>query len=383
MILELTFALFAAAFVSALMGPVIIGSGVMDMPDGRRRLHNGPTPKAGGLAAGIGAAAGVAALAFWQDPQWSADLAPADLVRTGLVCLFGLIILGLGLWDDLRHPGPQLKFGLMAVFSLALAVIAVRAQAFLLPGGVVADVGLVAGALGSALWLFTMINATNFMDGANGLAMGSLAIGLGGLGLLGLIHNAPHAALLAFAMVGGLIGLIAWNFPHGRLFAGDTGALFGGAMAAGVGLLLVQDGGVSPLVPPILFFPILADVLLTLAYRVNQKRDILQGHREHMYQIALRAGAAPVRVTLLYWGLTLGCVALGAMASLAARAAAPEAFAPQPGDVAPSQVLLIQAAAWVASVTPWMVLAGLAGVALAVSRRVRRFALARGLTSPS
>ena len=42
----------------------------------------------------------------------------------------------------------------------------------------------IVGLIGSALFVFTLVNSVNFMDGANGLAMGSVAIGLAALGVI-------------------------------------------------------------------------------------------------------------------------------------------------------------------------------------------------------
>lgn len=383
MLWEMLIAGAIAALTAGLLGPVLISAGVMDWPDGERRHHPNPTPKAGGVASATGMLLGVAAVSFLPDPAWSAGLTSDALARMGGVSLFAGAILALGLCDDIWHLGPRLKFGLMALMGLVLTAFVARAEYFPFGGGIVLHTGLMLGVLGSALWVFTMTNATNFLDGSNGLAMGSMAIGLTSLGVMSLLHDAPHAAVLAFAGAGGLIGLLVWNFPHGRLFAGDAGSLFAGAFAAGIALLVVQDGGVSPLAAPILFFPMLADVLLTLAYRVKQGRHILEGHREHLYQIGLRSGQSVPATALLYWGLTAACGVLGVLVSLGPRLAAPEAFAPQPGDVAPGQVFLMQSAAWVAALAPWLAFAGCALAALVISHRIRRFAQARGLTTPT
>jgi|SRR5688500_8067613 len=60
-------------------------------------------------------------------------------------------------------------------------------------------------------------------------------------------------------------------FLHaGVSFAGDSGALFAGALAAFGCLIVIARARMSPLVAPILFFPLLADALLTLLYRARR-----------------------------------------------------------------------------------------------------------------
>jgi UDP-N-acetylmuramyl pentapeptide phosphotransferase/UDP-N-acetylglucosamine-1-phosphate transferase len=370
-LIEMGAALAVAGIAAAAIMPLVIRAGVMDMPDGARRNHHAPTPKAGGLAAAFGTFLAVGIVTTWPNAAWSAALDPAALLRMMQIAAFALAILALGLVDDTRQMGPRLKFGIMAALGLLLSATVVRAESIPLAGTLALELGFVFGVLGSALWAFTIINATNFVDGSNGLALGSLGVGLVGLAVLGVIHHAPHAAVLAAAGAGGLFGALFWNFPKARVFSGDTGSLYAGALAAGVGLALVQDGGVSPIIPPLVFFPILADVLLTLAFRVKRRRNILEGHREHLYQIAQRMGASHQQTAYAYWGMTALCAVLACLASLGPVLAPPAAFAPQPGDIAPHQVILMQSAAWVVSAAPLAALIIFAAMALGISKRMR------------
>jgi Fuc2NAc and GlcNAc transferase len=99
------------------------------------------------------------------------------------------------------------------------------------------------------------------------------------------------------------------------LFAGDAGALFVGAVGAFGSLVLIARAGVSPFVPPILFFPILADVLLTMLWRARRGRRLLEPHAEHLYQVTLRAWGSHTPVALAYWGAMSACVVLGVAVS--------------------------------------------------------------------
>ncbi len=378
MLIELLLATALAACASAALVPVVIAAGLWDNPDSTRKQHRAPTPTAGGLAAAAGFSLALAALAFWPGAAWSEAFQQNAPLRTAYAVLASLAALVLGLFDDLHNLGPRFKFGLMTALSLFIVIFVARAQIFPF-GGAGIDVGLAFAILGSALWVFTLANAVNFIDGANGLAMGSMAVGLSGMALLGVAHDAPHAAALALCGVGGLIGLLVWNFPAGKVFAGDAGELFTGVLAAAAGLLLVQDGGVSPVVPPLLFFPILADVLLTLAYRVRKGRPLLEAHRDHLYQVGLRAGVSPVRIAITYWVVTAHCAAVAFVSSYAQRLAPPSWLAPQPGDVPVATVIFGQVAGWTASLAPYIALVVLALVAMKVSDRVRRYADARAI----
>ncbi|MGE3142892.1 MAG: hypothetical protein AB7L65_06195, partial [Hyphomonadaceae bacterium] len=224
--------------------------------------------------------------------------------------------------------------------------------------------------IGAALRVIVLVNAVNFMDGANGLALGSSGIGLLGLAVLALIADAPGPAALALCGVGAVAGFLIWNFPSGRLFAGDAGALFVGALAAVTSLLAIRDGGLSPFTPATLFLPMLADALLTLAWRVGRRPNLLDGHRDHLFQIGLRSGVGHAQITLLYWRAAAGCAVAGVVAA---------EFASGRWLLAAAQDEFIRTAA---SYAPFVTFVGLCIVSCVISVRVRRFAAAHGLDQP-
>lgn len=322
MVLDLFVGAIIAFGFSLVACRALIGAGVVDMPTEPRKTHRAPTPTSGGIGIAFGVALGIVALSMFSF-EWRHEITPqgAALASRGAAFAFGFLVLGF--IDDIRPLGPRLKFALFTLLALgaALSVGVVR----ILPiGAHIVELGFVLALIGTALWVFTLVNCVNFMDGANGLAMGSVAIGLAALTLIGVVRDAPSGAAIAACGVGALLGFLIWNFPNGRLFAGDSGALFAGAIAALGSLVVIQRSDLSPFVPPILFMPLLADALLTLAWRVSRRRSVFDGHAEHLYQIAQRAGWGQRRIAVSYWaamslcGLTAFAVHDNAMAAVIA-----------------------------------------------------------------
>lgn len=349
MLLDLAGVVAIAFVTSWLVCRVMIAAGPLDLPTEARKAHGAPTPTSGGVGVGAGFAAGMIALSLFS-VVWRHQVSDhgVRLLWVSALCAYPLLLIGF--IDDARHLDAKLKFVLYAALSLAAAWTFGVVQELRF-GDFALQLPYAIGLLGTALWVFTLLNAVNFMDGANGLAMGSVSVGLFALAGLALAHGLPSGAAIALCGAGALLGFLIWNFPHGRLFAGDSGALFAGAIAAFASLIVIARGGVSPFIPPILFMPLLADVLMTLAWRVKRGRSLLVAHSEHLYQIALRAGWSHARISLLYWAMMALCGALG--------------FALSRSDD-PSH----------ASIG----LAALAGLALAASMLVRRYARARGMS---
>jgi UDP-N-acetylmuramyl pentapeptide phosphotransferase/UDP-N-acetylglucosamine-1-phosphate transferase len=148
---------------------------------------------------------------------------------------------------------------------------------------------------GVALWMIVAANAVNFMDGANGLIAGSLAIVLGGLGLRSQGVEDAGVGLVLLAASAACLGFLPWNFPTARLFQGDAGALFLGAVVAALAVVAAEGGRADApldlLSAPIAMIPLLTDVLLTLIVRARRGARLLDAHRDHLFQRWLLAHA--------------------------------------------------------------------------------------------
>ncbi|MCI4644298.1 MAG: hypothetical protein MRY64_05895 [Hyphomonadaceae bacterium] len=304
----------AAFAISLLVCFLVMLSGARDMPDGGRKDHVRPVATGGG----IGIATGHLALLYWQS---SAQSAGFDVIT--LSALVAMLFLVIGLIDDLRPISARTKLVL-----LLLASIAGCAAGWFLFGskllgttGALLSLGLI---LGGALWVFVLANATNFMDGANGVALGSGAVMLAAYGVLGL----PVCLLIA-----AIAGFLVLNLT-GRLFAGDAGALYVGVWVAALGLIGVVEGRFSIWVPPLIALPFLADVILTVVWRARRGGNVLQAHNVHAYQLLRRVGWGHMKAAALWWAMSAVC---GLVAVWAA------------GQTAPVQALVFVCGAFLAS----------------------------------
>ena len=294
----------------------LIAAGVADAPDHRRKAHSDPVPTSGGLAVMLGASVAML-LAIWAARDfWSGDAAPASALRVAAAWACGLLIMVLGFVDDVYDMRAKPKFGLMALLCLIFAIYATHVSDLQLWPGFTLHFGPVFGVLGTAAWLFVMTNGVNFMDGANGISMGSSAIGLFALSLYAWWGGAPAPAVAALLLAAALVGFLIWNFPNGKIFAGDAGSLFVGFMAGALSLIAIRDAQMPVLLAPLLFLPLLADVILTVVWRARRKRNLLMAHRDHLYQVAIRAGSSHKRIAIAYWLAMIHC-ALAAAVSLA------------------------------------------------------------------
>jgi len=272
--------------LSALLTRLMIRVNIQDVPN-HRSSHVRPTPKSGGIAVAAAFFAGIVTLYALTD---TVRLPEGSFLA--LVLLSGLL-LGFAYLDD-RYDVPALgklaaQLGVAAGFALFVAAVEAPPAGFLL----------------TVLWLVFFVNAFNFMDGINGLASGTAMVAAAFLAAVA-FHDLAHFVYVAcLCLIGALAGFFVFNFPRGRIFLGDTGSQTIGLLLAGLAVIgHDRDIGRMPFhAVPILFSAFLYDVLLTLAVRTLQRRNLLQAHRQHVYQLLIRMGWSHARVTGLYLAL--------------------------------------------------------------------------------
>jgi UDP-N-acetylmuramyl pentapeptide phosphotransferase/UDP-N-acetylglucosamine-1-phosphate transferase len=300
--LRLLLAFALAAIPSVILCRVMISLRIMDAPTEARKTQAAPIPTSGGVAVAISTA--LAVVSITELTAWNLD---TTLFAVGGGAFAALLI---GLADDILNLRALLKLVLL-VATAAIVAAFVRADVLVLWPGAEVVLPLPLAIAGSMFWLIVVLNAVNFMDGANGLAMGMAAIAALGLSICGAVVGEWEVALLSIALAGALGGFLVWNVT-GKLFVGDAGAFFAAAILGGLGLRLVQARPDLLFVPPMLLLPFLSDVLLTLAWRTKHGKQLFVAHRDHTYQIAIKAGLKHWQVSLVHavWAINAAVFAV-------------------------------------------------------------------------
>jgi phospho-N-acetylmuramoyl-pentapeptide-transferase len=129
----------------------------------------------------------------------------------------------------------SIEFGAGGIFALWLLLTKPSVSTLMLPFGVALPIGF----LFLVLAIFVVAaesNAVNLTDGMDGLAAGTTAIALFGLGQI-IAPEYPGLMTFCACMSGSCIGFLTHNHNPAKVFMGDTGSLaLGGALAA-VGLI--------------------------------------------------------------------------------------------------------------------------------------------------
>ena len=103
-------------------------------------------------------------------------------------------------------------------------------------------------------------------------------------------------------LVGALLGFLLWNWSPAKVFMGDVGSTFLGAVFAGV--VLQQTSFSAALAFLLVATPLLADACLCVPRRLFAGQRIFQAHRLHLFQRLHQAGWCHAHVSSLYIAAT-------------------------------------------------------------------------------
>lgn len=314
---------FAVAAIATWLATFVVRAfakrhSLMVMPD-ERRVHERPTPTAGGAAMYFGMLVAIATASQMPAfaPVFKGSSAPIGVVFAAT------IIFGVGMADDVREMSPPAKLAGQVLAGTVLYFFGVDMLFFHVP---LAQTTVVLSpdlaVLTTVLWVAVMANSVNFIDGLDGLATGIVAIGAGAffvyshqLGVVGNIQASNAGPLIAIVAVGLAVGFLPHNFYPAKIFMGDGGAMLLGVLVAASTLSVVgQDpyefsGRTYFFFAPILIpFFILGIPLLDTAFavvrRAGSRTSPAVADLNHLHHRLMRLGHGHRPAVIILWAWT-------------------------------------------------------------------------------
>lgn len=351
---------FVVAFIvtllaTPLMRMLAVKFGVVDHPNDDRKVHRAPVAYLGGVAVFIGM---ISAIGFFfvapSGPTISLiDEYPTVWDQRGVpfaVILGMMIIVMVGLFDDVAHISPRIKVAgqLIAAAALAMDNVGTRVAAALMQpfGSLIGNEALKwqitipfelpfygtqipidliywVGVAIIAIFVLGACNASNLIDGLDGLCTGITAIAAGALLLLALslaaIDDGPldtGRVVLALALLGATLGFLPHNFKPATIFLGDAGSLLLGYMTIVLVLSLGEKGKTHLVVAGLIIYAIpIIDTTLALLRRKLAGRSLSGADNQHLHHMLQRSLGTRGAVFAMY-GMAFVFAGLGLLVSL-------------------------------------------------------------------
>lgn len=287
---------FRGFLLALILTPVIrdiFGAyGIVDRPDGTRKMHRYPIPRVGGIA--------VAVSYFAAYYSTSGGLLPHQISLVVTLIPAAAVVFIIGLIDDFVGLKPWHKLcGQAAAASLAywagVRVLSVAGH----------PIGNWESFAATTLWLLACTNAFNLIDGLDGLAAG---IGLFATLAIFAAALAEHNTALAGAtlpLAGCLLAFLCYNFSPATIFLGDCGSLLIGFLLGCFGVMWTQKsltamGMMAPLIA--LSLPLI-DVFIAILRRFLRRQPVFRADRGHIHHRLLDLGLNPRRAVLVIYGV--------------------------------------------------------------------------------
>jgi UDP-GlcNAc:undecaprenyl-phosphate GlcNAc-1-phosphate transferase len=341
------FVFYAAYLVSFFFTPILrivaVYYGIIDEPDGVRKMHTKPVAYLGGVAVFLGWMAGLAFSQFVQLHQFEAGMAVNHPVIDFNIVIGACVIVLLGLWDDVLRLSPKIKILGQLVAALCLLSSGIgRRSAWIFLGPILLRTHMYLGfpamapeqlhdhwivAAISAIFVIALVvgccNAANLMDGLDGLCGGVTAVVVGGFLFLAVnlavasgvldINTDAIRVVMALALLGAVLGFVPYNFNPASIFMGDTGSMFLGYVCATIMVLFASTGHFKWFLASMVMFslPIL-DTALAFTRRWVNGRPLFSADRYHFHHQLVARGFSVKQTVVISYGLSLIFCLLGA-----------------------------------------------------------------------
>ena len=285
-----------ALIVSYAVTPVVMKFagvvGAIDTPKDSRRMHKTPIPLLGGVSIAIGF---MASLLLWLVLNWT-DIISFDLEdRTLISFIFGiLIILVVGIVDDIRDISPKIRIILQTLAAIVIALAESKIEFISNPFSSTGIIYIppVLSIIVTVVWIVGITNAVNLIDGLDGLAAGVSLVSAISLFIISILRADFVTAALLAAFAGSILGFLPRNFHPATVFMGSSGAYFLGFVLAVISVTgSIKAYTAISLVLPILILGLpIFDTLFAIIRRLLNGKSISGSDRGHIHHRLIDAG---------------------------------------------------------------------------------------------
>ena len=127
-------------------------------------------------------------------------------------------------------------------------------------------------------------NSVNLTDGLDGLASGLVMICIAPFILLAILNKEYMIAIYLSSLVGALMAFLYYNFHPAKIFMGDCGSLYLGAVMGSIAIILRNE--VILFISGFIFvFEALSVIIQVLYYKLTKKRVFLMTPIHHHFEM--------------------------------------------------------------------------------------------------
>lgn len=288
-------------FLSIALIPVLMRYanflGLVDRPDGIRKIHTRIIPKSGGLSIAI-----AVFIPLLYSYKALFDLLP--------LLSASLIIVVFGFLDDRFDLHYKWKFlgQILAILVFLIGTPGLYEKhhffEFAMPDWTIKIILFV--------FLLGVSNAINLSDGLDGLAAGVTFISLGLIAFLAGEAEVGRVVTVCMALMGSLMGFLRYNTHPARVFMGDTGSQFIGFTSAALAVYLSQYQGsaINPVLPVLILGLPIMDTLMVMTVRMYSGKSPFYPDKNHIHHQLMKFGFRHYEAVAILYVLQITLVSI-------------------------------------------------------------------------
>lgn len=304
--------------VALLMFPLVIKYlhhwQLTDKP-GRRKIHKGEKPSFGGIPVFVSFI--FSALVWINLTEWK---------HVKFMLLAQIIIIFFGLRDDLAPLKPVHKLvGQILAASIIIFLFELRITSLFGFMGL-HEIPQVVSYFITFVVIVAVTNSFNLIDGIDGLAGTVAGIVFLTLGVWFYLVGDKIFSITSFALLGGLVGFLFFNWQPSKIFMGDTGSLFLGVTLSMFVIHFMNTNESLPVENPYKFMntiaaalcflmPPVVDTLRVIIIRLTKGHSPFRPDKNHIHHVFIRLGLPHHKATLIIAGVQLTFIAIAILLS--------------------------------------------------------------------
>ncbi|MDG2053073.1 MAG: MraY family glycosyltransferase [Phycisphaerales bacterium] len=335
-------AYFVALIATPIARQIALKNNIIDRPDSDRKIHREAVAYLGGGAVVFAVLVGIG-LSYTMFDAMVVDYRPVPIA-----IVIGIIAIAFtGLADDIWGWDPRLKVAGQLVAAAALAIEAVGTDvargllvAIFGSSGLMIEMPITGMSIDVSYWIGTALiaifvlggcNASNLVDGLDGLLSGLTGIVMLGLLVISVLMAVSHEiasggdilaqedslagarVVLCLATLGAVLGFLPFNFHPAVIFLGDAGSLLLGYLSVVIILMFGEYGETHLVVAGLIVFAVpIIDTALAIIRRKMAGRPMSSADNQHIHhQLNRGLGGTRRAVFALYGiGITFACLGI-------------------------------------------------------------------------
>ena len=277
-----------------------------DIPN-KRKLHKKSIVNLGGVPIFIGFLIGLLSVFFTGGLEiYSLE----NISEYGkILILIASSVFFLGLFDDLFKLSAKFRlifqfivasiawFNNLKINSLDLSFIHQGASDIQLP--------LILSFIITVFWIVGVINAFNWIDGADGLASGLLIIASFSFFIIEYSNGVQYLSCILASLIGSVIAFLIFNYNPAKILMGDSGSYFLGFNLAVISFISSTDIKKAlnfEVVLLIMLIPIL-DMSYVIFNRIKKGKSPFYPDKTHLHHRLLATGLNQRQTVRIIWSL--------------------------------------------------------------------------------